>query len=619
MVNQMICGYVANVQQPCLEEILKAESPHAQEFLFRRNKFIGWFLVGKKDKVICDGNLLFLADRLPVFRTSPYSYCTWDEIEENLKEQIKVKGFPSILKQIVSNVNSILFNANKGELWLASNRAAAGRIYYRYIPGGLAFSDNFLSLMKMSQLNVNYEAVYAIIKYGAAPDQITISKDIFSIPAGHYGICNISRLDISIYPYFQFDFSQKHDGDLKIVKNYLLGSAKLLSSLKASILLSGGVDSTLYAHLLCENANDEIRAFYLCFGENDPEIPFAEKAAAESGYSLEVIEMKDDDVVGSIVEAAQTYAHPFSDYSTIPTYYLMRCVQDGIGDGILIDGTGGDACFGFGTLLYANKWVRAYSIPFGLKKVLRELYSTLGVWKKNYSFVIYLKGVAACCEPDIALSPLVLCPESGLFNEGCISETNITNNFLRFFKNITEQGKGTLPFEAIATVGDLAHTCSKMYTAKTYEVPFDGKIQVVYPYLWRDILVEQGNISWTVKIRNGIVKWPLKSLLENYMTKDFIYRKKSAFLPPLERWLMREDVYELLRETLVDRETIIGKVVCQKNLTRLVKQLPRLRNFSLSLCHFLWGTLFTELWLRRNLEIDLNTSHTSALAILRER
>jgi asparagine synthetase B (glutamine-hydrolysing) len=158
-----------------------------------------------------------------------------------------------------------------------------------------------------------------------------------------------------------------------------------------------------------------------------------------------------------------------------------------------------------------------------------------------------------------------------------------------------------------------------MYTAKTYEVPFDGKIQVVYPYLWRDILVEQGNISWAIKIRNGIVKWPLKSLLENYMTKDFIYRKKSAFLPPLERWLMREDVYELLRETLVDRETIIGKVVCQKNLTRLVKQLPRLRNFSLSLCHFLWGTLFTELWLRRNLENDLNTSHASALAILRER
>ena len=600
----MICGYIARAQQPWVEDFFTAENPHAQVFLFKHSNFIGWFLVGKKDKVICDGNLLLLADRVPVFNNSLYGYCTWDEIEENLKEQMKVKGFSGILKQIVSNVNSIFFNADKGELWLASNRAAAGRVYYRYIPEGVAFSNNFLCLMRMSQLNVNYEAVYAIIKYGAPPDPITISKDIFSIPAAHYGICTIPRLNISIHPYFQFDFSQKHDGNLEIVKNYLLGSAKLLGSLQASILLSGGVDSTLYAHFLRENTNDELRAFYLCFEENDPEIPFAEKAAAESGCSLEVIEMKDEDVVGSIIGAAETYTHPFSDYSTIPTYHLMRCIRDRMGDGILIDGTGGDACFGFGTFLHANKWVRGYSIPLSVKKVLKELYSTSGIWKTNYSFVTYFKAFAACCESDVALSPLALCPESGLFNEGCISETNVAKHFLRFFENITKEGKGTLHFEAIAAVGDIAHTCSKMYTAKTYEVPFDGKIQVVYPYLWRDILVEQGNISWAVKIRNGIVKWPLKSLLENYVTKDFIYRKKSAFLPPLERWLMRGDVYELLRETLVDRETIIGKVVCQKTLTRLVKQLPRLRNFSPSLCHFLWGTLFAELWLRRNLEMS---------------
>lgn len=599
----MICGYIAKTQQPWIEDIFIAENPCAQEFFFKSNNFVGWFLAGRKDKAIYDENFLFLVDRLPIFNVSPHGYSIWDENEETLKEQIKVKKFPSILKQIVSNVNSILFNANKGELWLASNRAAAGRIYYRYIPRGIIFSNNFLSLIKMGQLNINYEAIYAIIKYGAPPDPITVSKDIFSIPTGHYGICSIPKLDVSIYPYFQFDFSQKHNGNLEIVKGYLLDSARLLGSLKASILLSGGVDSTLYAHLLREGTDNEIRAFYLCFEENDPEIAFVEKAAAESGCSLEVIEMKDEDVVNSIIETAEAYTHPFSDYSTIPTYYLMRHIQNRIKDGILIDGTGGDACFGFGTLLYANKWVGIYNIPFSIKKILKEVYSISGIWKRNHSFSTYFKVFAACCEPNIALSSLALCPESGLFNEENISKTNITKYFLRFFRSITKQREEKLPFEAIATVGDIAHTCSKMYTAKTYDVSLDNNIQVTYPYLWRDILLEQGNLSWESKIRNGIVKWPLKSLLENYMTKDFIYRKKSAFLPPLERWLKREDVYNLLRETLVDRETTVGKVVHQKNLTKLIKQLPHLRNFSLSLCHFLWGTLFTELWLKRNLEI----------------
>jgi asparagine synthase (glutamine-hydrolysing) len=599
----MICGYVAQTQQPWIESIFSSENLDTQKFIFKRDKLIAWFSIGKEEKVIHDGNLLFISDGVPVFKHPLGNYCTWDTYKEDLKKQMNFESFPSILEKTVSNINSVFFDACEGKLWLASNRAAAGRIYYRQIPKGLIFSNNFLCISKIGQLNVNWDAVYAIIKYGASPDPLTISKDVFSIPVAHYGVCSTSTFDFSIYPYFKFDFSQRHNGNLDIVRKYLLDSAALLASLNASILLSGGVDSTLYAHLLCENAENKIRAFYLCFGEDDPELPFAEKAANEAGCSLEVIEMKDEYVVSSIIEAAETYTHLFSDYSTIPTYYLMRCVRNKMGTGVLIEGTGGDACFGFSTLLNANNWVKAFNTPLFIKKALRELYSASNIWKKNSSFAKYLSAFAACCESDMALSPLVLCPASGLFNESDVLKTSISGHFLRLFNNLTKQDVQKLPFEAIATVSDIAHTCSKMYTAKTYGL-FSDKIHVVYPYLWRDILIEQGNISWAVKIRNGIVKWPLKSLLEKYMQKDFIYRKKSAFLPPLERWLMREDVYELIKETLIDHETLVGKVVKQKNLTKLVKQLPRLSKFSQPLCHFLWGTLFTELWLRRTFEID---------------
>ena len=33
-------------------------------------------------------------------------------------------------------------------------------------------------------------------------------------------------------------------------------------------------------------------------------------------------------------------------------------------------------------------------------------------------------------------------------------------------------------------------------------------------------------------MHNGIVKWPLKRMLEEFMPKEFIYRKKSGFVPP---------------------------------------------------------------------------------------
>ncbi|MEM3769701.1 MAG: asparagine synthase C-terminal domain-containing protein [Candidatus Bathyarchaeia archaeon] len=603
----MICGYVASTQQPTVENILCKVNPQAEVFIYKRRKFIGWFLASKKDKVIYENNQLLLIDGLPVLKISPYDYDVWDKNEDYIKKQIKVKRFLDLLEQIVSNVNSIFFDANEGKLLLASNRAAAGRIYYKRIQEGLVFSNNFLCLMKMGEIDLNWDAVYAIIKYGAPPDPLTISKDIFSIPVGHYGICSIPKFNISIQPYFQFDFPQKHNGNLEAVKKYLLGSAKLLGSLKASILLSGGVDSTLYAHLLCENADDEIRAFYLCFGENDPEITFAEKAAAESGCSLEIIEMQENDVVDSISEMVEMYSHPFSDYSTIPTYYLLRQIWNKVESGILVEGTGGDACFGFSTLLNANRWIRVFNAPFFIKALARKLYSTPGFWDANVFFVRYLAAFAACCEPYMTLSPLVLCPADNVFNESYVSKTDITGHYLRLFSNLIKKEEHNLSFHAMATVADIAHTCSKLYTAKTYGL-FSSKIQVVYPYLWRDILIEQGNISWTIKIRNGIVKWPLKSLLEKYMSKEFVYRKKSAFLPPLERWLRDESVYKFFRETLVDQEIIVGRVVSQEKSAKLVNRLSKSRNISPSLCHFLWGTLFTELWLRRNLKNATNIS-----------
>ncbi|MEM3640820.1 MAG: asparagine synthase-related protein, partial [Candidatus Bathyarchaeia archaeon] len=485
----MICGYVASTQQPTVENIFRRENPQAEEFIYKRGKIVGWFLAGKNDKVIFDENWLLLIDGFPVLKVSSYNYAAWNEGKEYLKKRFEAKRFPELLEQIVSDVNSIFFDINEGKLWLASNRAAAGRIYCRHIQNGLVFSNNFLCLTKVGKVNLNWDAIYAIIKYGAPPDPLTISKDIFSIPVGHYGVCSFPKFSIvSINPYFQFDFSQKHNGSLEIVRKHLIASAKLLGSLKASILLSGGVDSTLYAHLLCENADGEIRAFYLWFGEDDQEISFAEKAAAEAGCSLEVIEMRENYVVNSINEMVEIYSHPFSDFSTISTYYLLRQIRNKVGSGILIEGTGGDACFGFSTLLNANKWIRIFNTPFFIKTMLRELYSRPGIWDANFFLGNYLAAFAACCEPDVVLSPLVLCPANNVFKGSYVSEANITRRYLRLFNNLIKKEKHNLSFQAMATVADIAHTCSKMYTAKTYGL-FNDKIQVVYPYLWRDILI----------------------------------------------------------------------------------------------------------------------------------
>ncbi|MGA1823466.1 MAG: asparagine synthase-related protein [bacterium] len=40
-------------------------------------------------------------------------------------------------------------------------------------------------------------------------------------------------------------------------------------------------------------------------------------------------------------------------------------------------------------------------------------------------------------------------------------------------------------------------------------------------------------IPFLLKVRKGIVKWPLKKMLGNFMPENFIYRSKFGFVPSL--------------------------------------------------------------------------------------
>ena len=115
--------------------------------------------------------------------------------------------------------------------------------------------------------------------------------------------------------------------------------------------------------------------------------------------------------------------------------------------------------------------------------------------------------------------------------------------------NIMEDGFSALHeryddinYEAKTTIKQLIHINSRQWTAKALSVGESLGLRIIYPYIWRDILAEQGKIPWEAKINKGIIKWPLKKLLEEFVPKEFIYRKKSGFVPPFVKWLTNNRV-----------------------------------------------------------------------------
>ena len=314
--------------------------------------------------------------------------------------------------------------------------------------------------------------------------------------------------------------------------------------------------------------------------------------------------MGSDIIPDTILEIADSYPHPFNDYSTIATYYLMKCASNYENESIIFDGNGGDDCFGLGFWLpsLAKRQNFLYSLPASIRAAAFNISSRWSLLEKNTGIVRRLiRAISDFNEQEIYQINLVLCPWTDVFEANTraydIEMGNLAAN------SITDLLK-PLPhnesYYAKATVAWMRHVTCGMWCAKTYGIKTLPALQPVYPYLWKDMLEEQGKLSWSAKINHGIVKWPLKKLLENYMPHDFIYREKSGFTPPLESWFANKKLYELLYDTLLSQHTVTEGIINKEKLRQLIEQLPNTRQWPMYLGSFLWGSLFTELWVKKN-------------------
>jgi len=602
----MIFGYISKKEYSRLENYLEECDPKGTTFRYRCGEKKAYFFRGDTDSslspIFYDSNSLMLCEGIPIRGSPENGYELVDIIDD---EDLR-KGFHNIVDEIVSNVSVIFFkNGNNPKLYLSSNRAAAGRIYYRWIDKGIAFSSSFSVLLHFGPSRINYEAIYSILKYGSAPPPLTLSKDVYVVPPSHYVKVNVLlERNLFHHPYFRFCFSQERSFNLNRLDKTLNAISEILSQMNGCLLLSGGVDSSLLAHKLGERSSG-MRSYFLAFGKNDPELTFARETSTSSDCQLNVVYMDESRLCETVDEIASSYDHPSNDISVIPTYYLMRSIANA-GEKIIVEGTGGDGCFGFETIASDKVWIFMYSLPKIFKRFISSIYSYLGIWKKESLLEKMFRTIAKCYEIDANLGPLILSPPNDVFFSNSDYNETLGRLFTSLVNNLINPCSSEQIFKQKATVTSIIFGGGARATAKTHLRNKFPKVHTIYPFLWKDILEEQGRISWSAKVNNGIVKWPLKKLLEPYMPHHFIYRKKYArgFDPDLESYIKNQRVYSLLKETLINPK-IVGTLINKNRFVKLVERLPITERYSFSLCSRLWGLLFIDLWASKNRKLIL--------------
>jgi len=511
----------------------------------------------------------------------------------------------AFFKETVNNVCAAAIEKSRTGplLHLISHRLGPGRMYYRVVRDGIVFSSDIRVLAKVAPTKANPIGLWSVIIYGAVPEPLTVFEEVYAVPIGQAATFELGE-DVPEYtPILQLNFVDELEPDeeacLTEAKRALCAGAKLVGDLGTSMTISGGIDSSL---LLClmDEATGKRKQGYMCrFGSDDREMTYALQAAKASNTEIKVFDLLEDDVLWAIRYAAESAIHPFSDFSAIPVAFLLSLIGDDRPDcPWIFDGNGGDDCFGVAGQEMLGRWKQMTAVPSLFHSIAASLWLRLDLWKRHGSLDIVLRKLYQSSETRAHLAPFVF------------GHTGMTHSEPTWFRDVSEMilsscdaclgEKGSKPLYADFYAVQLLHVCNRLWTTKALGPANELGINMLYPYLWRDVITSMARIPWRLKVRNGVAKWPLKRLLEDYMPNDFVYRPKSGFVPPWKRWFQNEEINRFARETLLGGNSYMSAVLKEEWIERILGHLKKDNSRPPDMVpNMIWGALSTELWLKK--------------------
>jgi len=553
-------------------------------------------------------DLIILSQDLLVSMDAGGEYRALD-LQKSFPTQLRQKGTEA-LAGISSDFRMIIFKKTGEEktLYLISNRAGSGRMFYHKTASGILFSSDLRFLLKIIHFEVSKIGIYSILKYGAVPEPMTISSNISAVPASHYLKYQVNNNTTSMNTYFKFKFIDSFDQNsqnnypliLKSSKTLLQKSARFLGKHQPIILVSGGIDSSLYAAYLAESIGERLQGFYCAFAENDPELKFAKQIAEKVKAKLHIGIMKKNEAINIIEDVVKLTDHPFDDFSSLPITYTLKFIKQHL-DKIpfIIECNGADDCFGVQALDLQSKYLLKHCFPNVLKNLIAFLCknSTSWKWESHAGILARILALADVHEIDPLNYFLVRPPLNFLHLK--ISpdwDKELTIIMEDIFSNCAED-YDNLSYKAKVNIKQLLHINSRMWAAKALSVGEGLGFKVLYPYIWREVLLKQGEIPWSMKIHDGIVKWPLKKLLEEFMPNEFIYREKSGFVPPFAKWLTDESFNHKMRDILLNPKGYVIEIVPRRIFEELLSDALKGEKLRFPVLNFLWASIFTEMWI----------------------
>jgi asparagine synthase (glutamine-hydrolysing) len=439
-----------------------------------------------------------------------------------------------------------IWDIEKEELTLIRDRFGVKPLVYYNKGKEFAFASELKALLKLpveKQINPAALQDYFFLEYISGGQ--CILTNFHKLPKGHY--LKWYRGTITIQPYYQFSekiigrpLPQRNENEVLDEFDELLGSSikyRQISDVPIGAFLSGGTDSSLICALFQKQNSDPVNTFTIGFDvKGYDESVYAKEVASILKTHHSETHLSEQSSVSIVDRIVDYYDEPFAAPSTIPSYLVCNVARKNVT--VAMSGDGGDELFmGYGYYDLFRKLKSLYKLDPGfVRKLIASLFTTAGSRYERASRLFRL--------PSSDLMAHVWSEQQYMFSEKEIKKLlmiQTTELPIKFsWQKINEMPLSD--FEKISLF-DIDQYLAHNLLYKMDAASMANSLEVRNPYLDYRVMEFSYNLPQHFKIRDNVSKYLMKKLLERYLPKKLVYRRKWGFPAPVGNWMQGDLSY----------------------------------------------------------------------------
>jgi len=494
-----------------------------------------------------------------------------------------------------------IWDKKEEELFVVRDRFGVKPIVYYHKGNDFVFASELKSLLKLPvEKKINMDALqdYFFLEY--IPDAKCILDNFYKLPKGHYLV--IKRGKVSVRPYYQFadkivsrPVVVRKENEVLDEFEDLLGSAvkyRQISDVPIGAFLSGGTDSSLICALFQKQNTNPVNTFTIGFDvAGYDESGYASQVAGILKTNHSETHLSDKSSISIADSIVNHYDEPFAAPSTIPSYLVCNVARKNVT--VAMSGDGGDELFmGYGYYDLYRKIKNLYRMDAGVGRyMIKGLFSMMGSRYARASRLFDL--------PSKDLLVHLWSEQQYMFSEKEIgsllnlSETNLSvKDSWRKIDNMNLSD-----FEKISLF-DIEQYLAYNLLYKMDAASMANSLEVRNPYLDYRLMEYSFNLPQSFKINNGTPKYLMKKLLERYLPKELVYRRKWGFPAPIGDWLSRDLSY-LVDKWLDPQRIRLQGLFNEKRVSYYVNAFRGGKKYH---DKRLWSLIFFQMWHSKYIE-----------------